>query len=81
MVLVIEAERSGPLPWAKPSSRPLAKALLGVPLGADVPDDLSQVFRSRLGKGDEPVVHDAQQRQVSRGGRQGVDVLGASRSG
>jgi hypothetical protein len=54
--------------------------VLGLPLGADVPDDLSQVFRTRLRKGDEPVMHDPQQRQVSRCVAS-VTSLAASRSG
>ena len=53
----------------------LSTRVLGLPLGADVPNDLSQIFRSRIRKGDEPVMHDPQQRQVSRGGRQ-RDVFG-----
>src|SRR6266487_1908918 len=73
MVPVVQAERSGILRSVKPSSP--STRVLDLPLGADVPDDLSQIFRSRLGKSDELVIHDPQQRQVSRGGCQ-RDVLG-----
>jgi hypothetical protein len=44
---------------------PRQPRVLGLSLGADVPDDLPQIFRSRLREGDEPVMHDPQQRQVS----------------
>lgn len=49
-----------------PPGTPVVKISLAVlPLGADVPNDLSQVLRFRTRKGDEPVMHDPQQRQVS----------------